>query len=789
MKERLQNMQMYSIVGIFGILVYLNSLPGNFVHDDLPAIVYNRDVLGTTSVFDMLLNDFWGMRMKLKESHKSYRPLTTLTFRLNRMIFGMETAFWFHVVNVLLHSISSILFTKICYEVIGFKRKYCLLAGIFFAIHPIHTESVSGIVGRAEILACTFFSLSFLSYHNYITRDIDNIGTLLKSILLGGLAMLSKESGLTVFIVNISYDIYRNWSIIKKTFHDVRWNHESYRLAKRMFSVLVSFIFLSLARIALLQGSLPRFSQQDNPAAFHASFQVRLLTFLYLSSFNTWLLICPSQLSHDWQMGSIPLIMSFRDTRNILTLITFGVILLIIYKIYNDLELQRHVALVLGFILLVFPFLLPASNLLVTVGFVLAERILYIPSMGFSILVLYGAQLLYENVSKMRRVLQVSGFLLLCFFCLKTISRNQDWHTRETLLKSGLRVLPANAKMHYNYANFLRDSSRFDLAKHHYRRALKLWPSYASAWNNLGTLIDDFDAQESHFLTAIYFSNEHINAHFNLGQLYRKTNRSYESIKMFEKCIRYDKNFVPAYLGLSKLKNGIDSGLLLKHALEVNAENHLVRLELADWLYSKRLFIGAFNNYMIAIQHENSFQLSFVTGSLRALRSLGHKERMHQLILRWQIMKRSNQDKIVAQIYLRDWSVKTEILRKAQMYEDSIMHRMKNDCTSNNVEINNLDNINNNNNNNNINNNNKNIKLYAPHTLHCHCNRSGIYVEKASDSTMTTSKNCDISADDSSLTSLKLKSKIRRHKNNLKMRKYKDIFNNMIKPMIAIDKL
>lgn len=82
MKEhQAKNMQMYSIVGIFGILVYLNSLPGHFVHDDLPAIVYNRDVLGTSSIFDMLLNDFWGTRMKLKESHKSYRPLTTLTFR------------------------------------------------------------------------------------------------------------------------------------------------------------------------------------------------------------------------------------------------------------------------------------------------------------------------------------------------------------------------------------------------------------------------------------------------------------------------------------------------------------------------------------------------------------------------------------------------------------------------------------------------------------------------------------------------------------------------------------
>jgi hypothetical protein len=90
-------------------------------------------------------------RMKCKHTPKN-------ACRLNRMIFGMETAFWFHVVNVLLHSISSILFTKICYEVIGFKRKYCLLAGIFFAIHPIHTESKSFQFSLSYFL-CTFFSI------------------------------------------------------------------------------------------------------------------------------------------------------------------------------------------------------------------------------------------------------------------------------------------------------------------------------------------------------------------------------------------------------------------------------------------------------------------------------------------------------------------------------------------------------------------------------------------------------------------------------------------------------
>lgn len=111
----------------------------------------------------------------------------------------MESAFWFHIVNVILHSLSSILFTRICSKVAGFKPNYSLIAGVLFAVHPIHTEckfqhvvstlpviiytfllffiffsffvkAVSGIVGRAELLGCTFFSLSFLSYHGYVMK-------------------------------------------------------------------------------------------------------------------------------------------------------------------------------------------------------------------------------------------------------------------------------------------------------------------------------------------------------------------------------------------------------------------------------------------------------------------------------------------------------------------------------------------------------------------------------------------------------------------------------------------
>lgn len=123
-------------------------------------------------------------------------------------------------------------------------------------------------------------------------------------------------------------------------------------------------------------------------------------------------------------------------------------------------------------------------------------------------------------------------------------------------------------------------------------------------------------------------------------------------------------------------------------------------------------------------------------------------------------MKRSNVDKIVAQIYLRDWSMKNEILRKAQMYEHTIS----------NIEIR-------------SNRNNADIKIFTPPSLHNdnvvllkpHCNRSGVYVMSKGSANF-----CDIHA----ASSLKTNNKIRRKK-ILKLRKYKDIFNTLI----AIDKL
>lgn len=72
---------LYGVVGLVSVACYVNGFRGDFVHDDIPAITMNKDVLAQNPLSHVFKNDFWGTPMADINSHKSYRPLTTLTFR------------------------------------------------------------------------------------------------------------------------------------------------------------------------------------------------------------------------------------------------------------------------------------------------------------------------------------------------------------------------------------------------------------------------------------------------------------------------------------------------------------------------------------------------------------------------------------------------------------------------------------------------------------------------------------------------------------------------------------
>ena len=150
----------------------------------------------------------------------------------------------------------------------------------------------------------------------------------------------------------------------------------------------------------------------------------RQLSWSYLIFANTWLLFDPSKLSADWRFGVVPLINSITDAHNILTLISAGSLLLLVF--YGLLGHEKHRKIVLmGVVMMIFPFL-PASNLFFPVGFVVAERVLYLPSMGFCMLVALGFKVLlqrakYSNI--LRKFIQILLGSLLVMHSVKVPKR------------------------------------------------------------------------------------------------------------------------------------------------------------------------------------------------------------------------------------------------------------------------------------------------------------------------------------------------------------------------------
>jgi hypothetical protein len=138
-------------------------------------------------------------------------------------------------------------------------------------------------------------------------------------------------------------------------------------------------------RIKIMNSELPIFTKFDNPASA-SNLSTRIMTYSFLPAFNFWLLLNPSRLCADWTMGSIELITSITDVRNIFTIFFYLFLILLVIKVYF---IKQKTIFIIAISLLVFPFL-PASNIFFPVGFVVAERVLYAPSMGFSILIAYA---------------------------------------------------------------------------------------------------------------------------------------------------------------------------------------------------------------------------------------------------------------------------------------------------------------------------------------------------------------------------------------------------------------
>ncbi|XP_068951224.1 protein O-mannosyl-transferase TMTC3 [Petaurus breviceps papuanus] len=623
------------------IACYWNSLFCGFVFDDVSAILDNKDLHPSTPLKNLFHNDFWGTPMSEERSHKSYRPLTVLTFRLNYLYSELKPVSY-HLLNLIFHAVVSVVFLKVCKLFLDSRSS--IIASLMFAVHPIHTEAVTGVVGRAELLSSIFFLTAFLSYTKSKGPNNTIVWTpIALTVILVAIATLCKEQGVTVVGICCVYEVFiaqgYTLPLLYTTAMQIFRGKGSIpfsllQILLKLIVLMFSTLLLVVIRVQVIQSQLPVFTRFDNPAAVSPT-PTRQLTFNYLLPVNAWLLFNPSELCCDWTMGTIPLIESFLDIRNLATFVFFCFLgSLLVFSVRYPGNSSKTVLMALC--LMALPFI-PASNLFFPVGFVVAERVLYVPSMGFCILVAHG----WRKLSK-RNVLKKLSWVCLSIVvithALKTLHRNWDWESEYTLFMSALKVNKNNAKLWNNVGHALENEKNFERALKYFLQATHVQPDDIGAHMNVGRTYKNLnrtkEAEESYMIAkslmpqiipgkkyAARIAPNHLNVYINLANLIRANeSRLEEADQLYRQAISMRPDFKQAYISRGELLLKMNKPLKAKEsylrALDLDRSNADLWYNLAIVNIELKESTEALRNFDRALKMNPNHKLALFNSAL-----------------------------------------------------------------------------------------------------------------------------------------------------------------------------
>lgn len=504
----------------FGIFLYANTIWGEFCMDDTAAVVKNRDVRHFS--WDIFRHDYWGTPIESVKSHKSYRPITVLTFCMDYFIYGLNPM-GFHLTNVFLYGLCCHLAHRAAFRILR-QPQLAFLAALIFTAHPIHTEAVANIVGRAEIISGIFYFAAILSK--------STAGVFLFTFL----AMLSKETGLMAIPVILV-------------------------LENRIFKGYVEYLLILLALIFrkfITKTSFgPAFSFVDNYLFYAPTLTARVLSYGYLHVRYMWLLVFPLYLSCDYSYQAFPLVESLLDPRVAFIVLLYLVMLLIFWKgLEKPVVFHAFACLVISFI--------PSSNIFFPVATVIGERLLFLPSFGFALLIV---QPLEKHLYRPK--IRFALICLLVCYASRTIGRNLEWQTPLSLYKSATVTVPTSCKVHVSLAAAELEKNgptKHVLASLH--RSLEILPTYSGAT-------------------------------FLLGNFYTQLNRTDDAIRAYEQTIELCRRdeFKPdlfvitlnnlATIYMSERQDWTRARHVLEEAVKMDSDRYSLHANIAQ-VYSKQ---------------------------------------------------------------------------------------------------------------------------------------------------------------------------------------------------------
>lgn len=435
-----------AVLATVPVLVYADSLRNSFTYDDFPFILNNPAVTNPS-----FLRIFQATR-----GSNVFRPLTFATFVLNWLL-GTIHAWGYHLVNVLLHAAVTLLLYLLLRKLLANVPRVetlAFVAALIFAVHPIHSEAVASISCRSELLAAGFLFAAWL-FH---LRDRPPL-----ALLCFACALFSKESAVAFVPLALAGDYLCG---------------KLRPISRYIWIIAVAIVYVGV----LWLGQGGRFGEfhihvVDNPLVA-LSFVWRVLNALRVAWKYVVLQLYPATLSAEYSYNAIA---TYTDWPHVLpaAFATLVVLILWVWTMWN-----RYTAWALAGAIYLAGFSVTA-NILIPTGTIMGERLAYLPSAGFCLLM----ALVWTKLINWRPTLGW-GLLTVLLFILgvRSFVRNADWRSDYTLFSATVRTVPGSARAHSNIAGQYLAQGKIDLAAAELQTSLNIYPDLPDAVESYGLI-------------------------------------------------------------------------------------------------------------------------------------------------------------------------------------------------------------------------------------------------------------------------------------------------------------
>jgi tetratricopeptide (TPR) repeat protein len=438
------------------LLVYAVTLAGTFVYDDIYIITVDPRISHPRQWIH-----FWTQGYFASAIDHLYRPLVSMSYALQWRVWGDHPAAY-HVVNWLLHAAVAAAVAELARRLAGQAVGY--IAGLLFAVHPVHVEAVAQVVGRAE-LCC---ALGVIGALVLLARRPLTPARVAAIVACQVLALLSKEQG----VLLPALLLLQGWLLWRRPGSSAPTPAEKQSLRYLAIALTWGIAAYLITREHFLRFEWDRsFLDWGMQPMVRSLGHDRTLMPLVLLGHYAMLLIFPWRLSPDYGANVIGSTVRWSDPY--LWLGCAAVAAWLLATIAAALRRRRFALFCLIALALLYGML---GNILTLIGVNLAERLMYLPSAFFLMLI----ALPLARLPRRPRVVLVA--VLLVTGALRSVTYARLWNDRLTLFAAALAQQPRSSQLHMLLIQELLNRGNLPAAQQLADRATRAFPDYGPVW-------------------------------------------------------------------------------------------------------------------------------------------------------------------------------------------------------------------------------------------------------------------------------------------------------------------